>query len=87
MIPLGNTSCIAVEFLTVSYFSELTEWSLPAAVSRKKSWYNGISDEKYYIVVVGWSFELWDGKLKSYATYRKDKKNCEKVSFKIILVF
>lgn len=79
VISLGNASCTAVEFLTVSSFSEVTQWSSPAAASRKKSWYNGVSDEEYYTVVaVGWSFELWDGRFKSYETYRKDKKTGKK---------
>lgn len=52
MISLGNAVCIAVEFLTVSFFPKVTRWSLPAAVSRKKSWYKGVSDEEYNTLLV-----------------------------------
>lgn len=64
-----------------SSFSNVTQQSCPAAVSRKNSWRSGVSDEKHY-VVVGWTFELCDGRFKSYVTYRKDKKTVKMYHYK-----
>lgn len=57
-------------------------------MSRKKSWYKGISDEEYNTLVVEGGGVLCST-FKSCEAEGKDKKkkNCKKVSLQIILVF
>lgn len=80
MISLGNAVCIASEFLTVSFFPKVSQWSLPAAVSRKKSWYKGVSDDKYNVLVVEGGRILNCGMVDLRAAKHKEKikKPCKK---------